>query len=76
MNKLILVLLIVLPGISSSAVSAYYLIPEWVALDASYRNYQKLVQSPSATLKDLEIASAAENRHRMCDSLLLRASRN
>jgi hypothetical protein len=61
----ILLLLVVLPGISLSSSSAYYLFPDWAALDASYRNYQKLAASPNATLRDLAIAEAAENRHRI-----------
>ena len=67
MNKrqVILLLLVVLPGFAASAISAYYLLPEWVALEAAYQYYQKVAQSPSSTMRDLSIAQAGENRHRV-----------
>ncbi|MEG4503745.1 hypothetical protein QUA81_28255 [Microcoleus sp. F6_B4] len=37
---LILLVLVVLPGFSASAVCADYLIPEWAALTASNQNYR------------------------------------
>jgi hypothetical protein len=60
-----LLLLVVLPGIALGSSSAYYLFPDWAALDASHRNYQKLAQDPNSTLRDLAIAEAAESRHRI-----------
>jgi hypothetical protein len=56
---------VILPGLAATAVSAYYLFPEWTALDASYRNFEKISQSPNPKLEDLYIAQAAENRHRI-----------
>lgn len=44
--------------------SAYYLFPEWNALTIAYNRFEKLSQSSSATMSDLFIAQAAENRHR------------
>ncbi|MBE9128517.1 MULTISPECIES: hypothetical protein [unclassified Coleofasciculus] len=65
LRQAILLLFIVLPGCAASALSAYYLLPEWVALERHHTYYQKLSQSPSSTLRDLSIAQAAENRHRI-----------
>jgi hypothetical protein len=56
---------VILPGFTATVVSAYYLFPEWTALDASYRNFAKIAQSSNPTLEDLYIAQAAENRHRI-----------
>lgn len=64
-KQVILLLFVVLPGLGSSAVSAYYLFPDWTALDKSHRNYQRIAQSPTSRERDLLIAQAAENRHRM-----------
>lgn len=61
----ILLLLVVLPGFLASVVSGYYLLPEWVALEKSHQNYQKIAQSPTSRDRDLLIAQAAENRHRI-----------
>jgi len=65
MRSLVLLLLVVLPGITASSFSAYYLLPEWAALDASYKSYERVAKSPSSTMRDLFIAEAAENRHRI-----------
>jgi hypothetical protein len=67
MNKrsLVLLLTLVLPGIAATSLSAYYLFPEWTALEASYNAYAKVAKSPSATMQELFIAQAAENRHRI-----------
>ncbi|CBN56956.1 MULTISPECIES: hypothetical protein [Kamptonema] len=35
---IILLLLVVLPGLSASLVCGYYFLPEWAALEASYKN--------------------------------------
>lgn len=64
-KQVILLLFVVLPGLGASAVSAYYLFPDWTALDKSHRNYQRIAQSPTSRERDLLIAQAAENRHRM-----------
>lgn len=61
----ILLVFLVLPGLGISALSAYYLLPEWVALERHHTYYQQLSQSPSSTMRDLSIAQAAENRHRI-----------
>ncbi|MCY7282016.1 MAG: hypothetical protein LH679_00965, partial [Cyanobacteria bacterium CAN_BIN43] len=39
--------------------------PDWAMLTVSHQNYQKLAASPASTLRDLAIAEAAENRHRI-----------
>ncbi len=62
---LALLVLVVLPGALFTAISAYYLVPEWVVLGKSYQNYQTLAQSPTASVRDLSVAQAAENRHRL-----------
>ena len=62
---LILLFAIVLPGVAVSTYSAYFLFPEWTALDASYQQYQKVARSSSPTVQALLIAEAAENRHRI-----------
>lgn len=64
-KQVILLLFVVLPGLGASAVSAYYLFPDWTALDNSHRNYQRIAQSPASRERDLSIAQAAENRHRI-----------
>ena len=56
MRSLILILAVVLPGIAATSLSAYYLIPEWAVLEASYKNYQRVVKSPSSTMRELSIA--------------------
>ena len=62
---LALLILIVLPGAVFTGISTYYLFPEWVVLDNSYQNYQKLAQTPTASVRDLSVAQAAETRHRL-----------
>ena len=61
---LTLLLTSVLPGLGAAALSGYYVLPEWAALDHSVRNYQTLV-AQGRDLRELSIASAAENRHRI-----------
>jgi hypothetical protein len=65
MKAIALLILVVLPGTSMMALSAYYLFPEWTALERSYRRFEQLSQSPSATMPVLFAAQAAENRHRI-----------
>ncbi len=65
MRSLVLLLAVVVPGIAATSLSIYYLIPEWAVLDASYKNYQMVAKSPSSTIRELSIAEAAENRHRI-----------
>lgn len=64
-KQVILLLFVVLPGLGASAISAYYLFPDWTALDKSHINYQAIVQSPTSRERELSIAQAAENRHRI-----------
>ncbi|MCA1993167.1 MAG: hypothetical protein LDL41_14190 [Coleofasciculus sp. S288] len=64
-RQVILLLFVVLPGFGASAVSAYYLLPEWTALENSHQNFQRVAQSPASDERDLLIAQAAENRHRI-----------
>ena len=62
---LALLILVVLPGAAFTGISTYYLFPEWVVLDNSYRHYQKLAQTPTTSVRDLSVAQAAETRHRL-----------
>lgn len=62
---IILLLLVVLPGLSASLVCGYYLLPEWAALEASYKNYRQVSQSPNATEKDVFVAKTAQEIHRI-----------
>ena len=55
---------IVLPGLAFMGVSSFYLVPEWATLTTSHQNYQRLAAS-GASERDLAIAEAAENRHRL-----------
>jgi hypothetical protein len=64
-RSFILFILVVLPGFGFAGISTYYLFPEWATLDASHRNFMKIAKSPSPSMSDLYIASAAENRHRI-----------
>ncbi len=59
-----LLVLVVLPGAMFTGISAFYLFPEWVVLGKSHQNYQRLAQMPTSSLRDLNVAQAAENRHR------------
>ena len=62
---LVLLLTVVIPGFAATSISTYYLFTEWSELDASRRSYDKVAQSPSATIQQLSIAQAAETRHRI-----------
>ncbi|HEY9654166.1 MAG TPA: hypothetical protein V6C50_01625 [Crinalium sp.] len=62
---LALLVLVVLLGAMSTAVSTYSLFPEWVVLGTSYQNDQTLAQRSTASVRDLNVAQAAENRHRL-----------
>ncbi len=62
---IVLLLLVVLPGFLVSAVCAYYLIPEWAALTASYQNYRRVSESPAAGEKEILIAKTAQEIHRI-----------
>ena len=64
-RQVILLLFVVLPGFGASAISAYYLLPEWTALENSHQNFQRVAQSRASNERDLLIAQAAENRHRI-----------
>ncbi|MFB2981975.1 hypothetical protein [Microseira sp. BLCC-F43] len=64
-RALVLLITVVLPGLAATSLSAYYLFPEWKALEASFKSYEKLAKSPAATIEQLSIAQAAENRHRI-----------
>lgn len=66
MRSLVLLLAVVLPGIAASSLSTYFLLAEWAVLEANYKNYERVVKSPSSTLmRELSIAQAAEERHRI-----------
>lgn len=56
---------VIIPGFLLTAISAYFLFPEWMALTASHEQYQRLANSDTTTIKELEIAQAAELRHRL-----------
>ncbi|MFS8119170.1 MAG: hypothetical protein ACMG55_11860 [Microcoleus sp.] len=61
----ILLFIVVMPGFLASAVCAYYLIPEWAALTASYQNYRRVSESSSATEIQISIARTAQEVHRI-----------
>ena len=63
-SRSLLLLLVVLPGVGCAGISAYFMFPDWRALEDSHTQYQKLVQS-KADLRELSIAQAAETRHRL-----------
>jgi hypothetical protein len=65
MRILILMMVVVLPGFAASSYSAYYTLIDWAALDVAHQRYAALAKVPNSTLKDLAIAEAAENRHRI-----------
>ncbi|WP_337886260.1 hypothetical protein [Fischerella thermalis] len=65
MRSLVLFVFVVLPGVTFSSISLYYLLLEWTTPDAAHKNYQQVAKSPSAKVGDLLIAQAAENRHRI-----------
>lgn len=65
MRRLSLLLLVILPGLTVTSVSLYYLFPEWIALEASHQNFQQVADNPTSTLTEVYIAQAAENRHRI-----------
>ncbi len=65
MRSLVLLLTVVLPGITFASVSTYYLLPEWAVLNASFKSYDQVAKSQSSTMRDVFIAQAAENRHRI-----------
>ena len=65
MRSFVLFLTVVLPGITFVSVSTYYLLPEWVVLDASFKSYDRVAKSQSSTMRDVFIAQSAENRHRI-----------
>ena len=52
-------------SIAATILSTYFLLPESAVLQASYKNYQQVAKSPSSTVRELSIAQAAENRHRI-----------
>jgi hypothetical protein len=64
LKVLILLLTSVLPGLGAMAISGYYVFPEWIALDRSYRNYQTLAAQGQGQ-RELLIAQSAETRHRI-----------
>jgi hypothetical protein len=64
LSRSLLILLVVLPGVSCAGISAYFMFPDWKALDESHIQYQKLAQS-GAGVRELSIAQAAETRHRL-----------
>lgn len=63
-RKLLFIAFVILPGFGLSGINAYFLVSEWKALTASYQNYETLSKKPNATVQQLAIAEAAENRHR------------
>jgi hypothetical protein len=63
--KSLLLIGVILPGLLLTAISAYFLFPEWAALTASYQNYQQLASSSAVTVAELLVARAAEDRHRL-----------
>lgn len=64
-RQVILLVFVVLPGFGASAVSAYYLLPEWAALDASYKNFRQVIESPSSSMNNVLAAQTAQEIHRI-----------
>lgn len=64
LRVLVLLVLVVFPGATFLGISSFYLIPEWAVLTESYQNYQ-ILSTSGASERDLAIAQAAENRHRL-----------
>jgi hypothetical protein len=65
MNRgLLLLITTIVPGLSAIALSAFFLFPEWAALDKAYRNYEQLSRN-GAGMRELSIAQSAEVRHRI-----------
>lgn len=64
-RQAILLVFVVLPGLVASAISGYYLLPEWAALETSYRRYRQVAGSPSSTLNELIVAKTAQDIHRL-----------
>jgi hypothetical protein len=64
LKVLVLLLTSVLPGLCAVGISGYYVLPEWVMLDKSHRNYQTLAAQGQG-IRELDIAQAAETRHRI-----------
>ncbi|HEY9894644.1 MAG TPA: hypothetical protein V6D34_04405 [Candidatus Sericytochromatia bacterium] len=62
---LTLLVLVVLLGAMFTAVSTDYLFPEWVVLGTSYQNDQTLAQRTTTSVRDVNVAQAAENRHQL-----------
>ncbi|WP_258003889.1 hypothetical protein [Fischerella thermalis] len=56
MRSLVLFVFVVLPGVTFSSISLYYLLPEWTTPDAAHKNYQqkKTDTESIALLKELE----------------------
>lgn len=65
MKVLLLWAIAILPGLTFTLVSAYFLFVDWTALDVNFRRYQELATSSSATEITLMVAGAAELRHRI-----------
>lgn len=64
-RAIVLLLLVVLPGVLVSAVCAYYLIPEWAGLTASYQNYRRVSESRNSGEREISIAKTAQEIHRI-----------
>lgn len=64
MLRLIPLLLIVVLGVAGAVVFLYYLLIEWVALDAAYVNFAAIAQNPP-DLATLFAAESAQNIHRI-----------
>ena len=64
MRQLALILLLVLPGLATMAVCAYYLRADWAALNAAHARFESLV-AHNAELRRLFIVDAQEDLHRI-----------
>lgn len=63
MRQAALILLLVLPGLAVTAVSAHYLLQDWRALSAAFRHFESAVRS-GAPLRDLFIAAEMDRIYR------------
>ncbi len=65
LRVVVLLVAVVLPGLVLAGISLYYLLPEWIALEASYQYYNRVANSPLSTMSDLFVAEATQNVHRI-----------
>ncbi|MCE5323240.1 hypothetical protein LLG46_07985 [bacterium] len=63
-KRIILVLLLIIPGILVAAICSHYALKDWVALQDSYRQYE-IVAASNSSMHNLFVAHAKQNIHRI-----------